>query len=391
MPTLLSPAPGHARVVERASLPALWEEAFAHVAKDQRYYELVEETLGGQFDCRYLVLEDGNGQPRAVQPFFLADQDLVTASSPVLRGLVNGLRRLSPRLLRLKLLMVGCAAGEGHLDADDEEEQHWIADATRRALPRLAREHGASMIVWKDFPARYRAGLQSLVRSTHGAGEYVRIPSMPATRLELNFADYEDYMRRHLSRVTRKSLRRKFKAATRNGAERLEMSVVNDVSDFVHELHPLYMQVFERSTLHFEHLTPEFFLQLGRRMSDRARFFVWRLDGRAVAFSVCLQHGDMLTDEYLGLDYRVALDMHLYFLTLRDIFSWAINQGLRTYFSTPLNYDPKLHLGFELAPLDLYVRATTPWIQPLIRRALPFIEPTRSEPLLQKFPNPQEL
>lgn len=391
MPTLLTAAPGHARVVARESLPAFWEEAFAHIAKDQRYYELVEDTLGGQFDCRYLLLEDQAGRARAVQPFFLADQDLVTASSPVLRGLVSSLRKLAPRLLRLKLLMVGCAAGEGHLNTTDVEEQRWIAEATRRALPRLARDHGASLVVWKDFPARYREGLQPLIHSSPSSGEYVRIPSMPATRLALNFSDYDDYLRRHISRVTRKNLRRKFKAAARHGADRLEMTVVSDISDIVDDLHPLYSQVFERSSLRFEHLTPEFLRELGRRMPDRARFFVWRLDGQPVAFSVCIQHGDTLSDEYLGLDYRVALDMHLYFLTLRDIFSWAMSQGLRTYFSTPLNYDPKLHLGFELAPLDLYVRATAPWLQPLIRRALPFIEPTRSEPLLQKFPNPQEL
>ena len=34
--------------------------------------------------------------------------------------------------------------------------------------------------------------------------------------------------------------------------------------------------------------------------------------------------------------------------TLRDILTWAIENGLHTYFSTPLNYEPKLHLGFEL-------------------------------------------
>ena len=391
MPTLLSPASGHARLVARASLPALWDEAFGHLAKDQRYYGLVEDTLGGQFDCRYLVLEDAAGQARAVQPFFLADQDLVTASSPVLRGLVGALRKLAPRLLRLKLLMVGCAAGEGHLDAQDPKEQQWIAQATRRVLPRLAREHGASLIVWKDFPSRYREGLQPLVKSSGDSREYVRIPSMPATRLALEFADYEDYMRRHLSRVTRKSLRRKFKSSTRHGADRLEMSVVSDISDIVSELHPLYTQVFERSSLRFEHLTPAFLSELGRRMPDRARFFIWRLDGRPVAFSVCILHGDTLSDEYLGLDYRVALDLHLYFITMRDIFAWSMAQGLRTYFSTPLNYDPKLHLGFELAPLDLYVRASAPWLQPLVRRALPLIEPTRSEPLLREFPNPHEL
>ena len=387
MPTVLSRAPHKARVVTRAQLPALWDGAYAHLAKDQRYFEVVDETLGDQFDCRYLVLEDPEGQPRAIQPYFLAHQDLVAATSPALQALARTLRRLSPSLLRLKILMVGCAAGEGHLDATDLEEQQWIVQGVAAELPRLAAEHGASLIVWKDFPSGYRPALSQL---TQGEGNYVRIASMPATGVRLDFADYEAYLTQHLSRVTRKNLRRKFKASARRGAP-LEMSVVSDASSVADEIHGLYMQVFERSSLRFEQLTPEFFAQLSKRMPDRARFFLWRCEGRLVAFSLCMVNGDTIYDEYLGLDYSVALDRHLYFVTLRDIFSWAIAQGLSTYRSTPLNYDPKLHLGFELAPLDLYVRAASPLLQAVIRRALPLIEPTRAEPVLRRFPNAHEL
>lgn len=390
MPTVLSRAAHKARVVSRAQLPALWDSAFDHLAKDQRYYEVVDETLGDQFDCRYLVLEDPEGQPRAIQPFFVANQDLVAATSPTLQVIVEKLRRVSPGLLRLKILMVGCAAGEGQLDAEDPAEQRWIASGVAAELPRLAREHGASLIVWKDFPSRYRKALEPLTNRTHAAGDYLRVASMPATGVTLAFDGYEDYLSRHLSRVTRKNLRRKYKASARRGGN-LEMSVVNDVTAAATEIHALYAQVLARSSLHFEKLTPEFFRQLSARMPERVRFFLWRLDGRLVAFSLCLVHGDTLYDEYLGLDYSVALDRHLYFVTLRDIFSWGIAQGLRTYRSTPLNYDPKLHLGFELAPLDLYVRAVSPLLQPIIRRALPFIEPTRAEPVLQRFPNAHEL
>ncbi len=390
MPIALTRAAHHARVVSRAQLPAFWDSAFGHLAKDQRYYNVVDETLGGQFDCRYLVLEDPEGQPRAIQPFFVAHQDLVAATSPTLQALVQKLRRLTPGLLRLKILMVGCAAGEGHLDAEDEDEQHWIMQGVAAALPELAREHGASLIVWKDFPSRYRAAMQPLTERDQPGGEYVRIASMPATGLSLTFDDYEDYLSRHLSRATRKNLRRKYKASARRGGP-LELSVVNDVSGIVPELHRLYAQVLARSSLKFEQLTPEFFRQLSRQMPDRVRFFLWREEGRLVAFSLCIVHDGTIYDEYLGLDYSVALDRHLYFVTLRDIFSWAIAQGLRRYQSTPLNYDPKLHLGFELAPLDLYVRAVSPLLQPFIRRTLPLIEPTRAEPTLQRFPNAHEL
>jgi hypothetical protein len=69
----------------------------------------------------------------------------------------------------------------------------------------------------------------------------------------------------------------------------------------------------------FEKLTKEYLSKLGQLMPERARFFIWRLGRRIIAFSICMVHDGTIYDEYLGLDYSVALDLHLYFYTLRDI------------------------------------------------------------------------
>ena len=126
-------------------------------------------------------------------------------------------------------------------------------------------------------------------------------------------------------------------------------------------------------------------------MSDRAIFFIWRHKGRAVAFCSCLRHNGVLRDNYIGLDYEVALKGHLYFVTMRDMLTWALVNGYRTYYSAPLNYEPKYHLRHELVPLDLYVRATSGWLNPLLRLALPFLEPTRYDSIIPKFANANEL
>src|SRR3954468_11789601 len=53
-----------------------WSRAFASHRKDFRYYEVVEETILQGFDYHYFVITDPDGGVRAVQPFFLLDQDL---------------------------------------------------------------------------------------------------------------------------------------------------------------------------------------------------------------------------------------------------------------------------------------------------------------------------
>jgi predicted N-acyltransferase len=283
----------------------------------------------------------------------------------------------------MKTLMVGCSAGEGHLGACRPEDAPWTAEALHSFLKAFARETRAPLVVLKDFPSRYREPLRSF--SSDG---YTRIASMPMTRLSLHYRDFDEYLA-SLGKATRKNLRRKFRKAAQSAP--IEFEVLTDITPVIDEVYPLYLQVHARSKLHFEKLTPEYFCRLGREMPERTRFFVWRQHGRAIAFSLCLVHNGTIYDEYLGLDYRVALELSLYYYTLRDIISWALAQGLRSYCSSPLNYDPKLHLGCELVPLDLYVMHTGLLINPLFRRALRFLQPTRHDPVLKQFANAHEL
>ena len=367
---------------ELQNLPA-WREPFRDQCKDERFYELISATLAADFDYFFLLLEDEEHRVRAIQPLFFVRQNLTEALSGPLRLTLDRIRRRFPRFLTLKMLMVGCAAGESHLGACRPEDAEWVAQALHSCLKIFARESRASLVVLKDFPARYRESLRSF--SKNG---YTRIPSMPMTRLSLGYRDFEEYLR-SLGKATRKNLRRKFRKTAQRAP--IHFEVLSDITSMIDQIYPLYLQVHGRSKLHFEKLTPEYFCRLGREMPGRARFFIWRQEEKAIAFSLCLVHGETIYDDYLGLDYRVAFDLNLYFYTLRDIISWALAQGLRFYCSSPLNYDPKLHLGCELLPLDLYVMHTGALLNPIFRRLLRFLGPTRHDPILRKFPNAREL
>jgi predicted N-acyltransferase len=360
-----------------------WQRAFHNRCKDHRYYEIVEETLEGGFEYRYLLLEDSSGNTRAVQPVFFLRQNLIEGVPGKIRSVVDAIRKILPRFLTMRVLMVGCAAGTGDLDACEEKDEAWVANALQASLSTYARQNKASLIVLKDFPATYRSELE-----TFPLNGYARIPSMPMTRLPLYYHNWDEYFRT-LSKATRKDLRRKFRKAGR--APTIEMAVVTDISPFIDEIYPLYLAVHERSPFKFETLTKDYFRAVAQRMPERARFFIWRQLGKIVAFSFCLVCDDKIYDECIGLDYSVALDLHLYFYTLRDIISWALQQDLKYYYSNPLNYEPKLHLDCELVPLDLYVMHTNPLLNPIFRRLIKYLGPTRHDPVLHRFPNADQL
>lgn len=378
-------AQGTARFLKLSDVRNLdaWQHAFQGKCKDHRYYELIEETLANDFEYRYAVLEDSAGNVRGIQPVIFVQQNLVEGIRGIFRNMVDSIRRRFPRFLTMRVLMVGCAAGPGELDATSLEDGKWIAEALGATLRDYARANKASLVVFKDFQASHRPAMTVLSENS-----FARLPSMPMTRLATPFQNFDEYLQT-LGYVSRKSLRRKFRKTER--AAKIDMQVVNEASAVIDQIYPLYLQVHERSPMKFEHLSKDFFLRIAKERPDRVRFFIWRIGDKIVAFSLCLLCGDTLYDEVIGLDYGVALDLHLYFYTMRDVIRWAIEQKLRNYVSGPLNYDPKLHLGHELAPLDLYVMHTKRWLNPIFQFALKYLEPTRHDPVLKKFPNAAEL
>ena len=90
--------------------------------------------------------------------------------------------------------MVGCAAGEGHLDGA-ERLHRASAEILATSITSLAREMNAPLIVLKEFSAQYRDSLQCLVH--HG---FARVPSMPNTRLNIDYANFDDYMNKALGK-----------------------------------------------------------------------------------------------------------------------------------------------------------------------------------------------
>src|SRR5215470_19193455 len=144
------------RIASRAEISRLpqWQSAFAQERKDHRYYELLEDTLKDGFTYGYLIVENDR-IVRAIQPYFLVDQDLLAGMSGGNTKIVTALRRLWPRFMRARTLMVGCAAGEGHLDGDDATKSE-TAETFGQSLLGVARDLNCAMIVLKEFRSEER-------------------------------------------------------------------------------------------------------------------------------------------------------------------------------------------------------------------------------------------
>jgi peptidoglycan biosynthesis/recognition FemAB-like protein len=373
-------------VVSRAELSgcAPWTSTFTDQRKDYRYYEILDDTLQGNFEYRYFAIVDSNGDVRAVQPFFLVDQDILEGLGAERTNWISRVRRFYPRFLKLRTLMVGCSAGEAHLAATETLPADIVAEILSNGIIKQAKSLNAKLIVLKEFPSRYRKALHCFLQCG-----FVRAPSMPMTMLDIRYDSFDAYMVKALKSSSRRKLRKNLEATA--GVSDICMSVTDDATSFVDEIYPLYLQVFERSRMQFEKLTKDFLRQIGQRMNDKVRFFAWRRGNTLVAFSLCMVQGDSLYAEYVGFDYAVALDLHLYHYVVRDMISWGIGKGYKWFRSSGLNYDPKLHMRHRLDPIDLYVRHTSILANAIFRLTLPWIIPVRYDATLKLFANYKDL
>jgi hypothetical protein len=64
-----------------------WESAFVGQRKDHRFYELVEDTIRQGFDYQYFAIKNSDGEVRAIQPFFILEQDLLAGMNPRIRAM----------------------------------------------------------------------------------------------------------------------------------------------------------------------------------------------------------------------------------------------------------------------------------------------------------------
>src|SRR3954449_1428455 len=153
-------------VVSRAEISgcAPWTSTFTDQRKDYRYYEILEDTLRDQFEHGYFAVVDSRGRARAIQPFFLVDQDILEGLGAERVYLISLVRRFYPRFLKLRTLMVGCSAGEAHLATTETLPANIVAETLSDGIIEQAKSLNAQLIVLKEFPSRYRNILHHFVQ-----------------------------------------------------------------------------------------------------------------------------------------------------------------------------------------------------------------------------------
>lgn len=356
--------------------PKDWENVFPASSQSYYFFKTVDETLTRQFKFYHIVISRDN-RAVCIAPCFTMDYPLDTTVNGTPKKMITLLRKIFPRFLITRVFACGSVAGEGEIGIHNSGNPSEIINQLTAEMHKIAKKEKARLIAFKDFAHHYNPLLEPLARKG-----FRKIESYPAVELDIDFKSFDEHVA-SLSKSTRKDLKRKFRKI--NALTELKMEVRNEVEGCLDEIYNLYLNTFEKSTVKFEKVTKEFFRDISKNMAGDTKYFLWRYNGKLVAFDLCVASGDLLVDEYIGLDYDVAYENHLYFVTFRDIVNWCIENGIRKYRSGALNYDPKKRLDFKFLPQYVHAKHSNPLVNLFLRMASPFLNPEKSDPVLRSI------
>ena len=340
-----------------------WEKVFPDVLESYDFFKTIDESNLEQFSLYYIMVYDRT-TPVGATVCFLMNYSMDSNIGGSVKRITSSIRKLVPNIFSLKILFCGNPLGQGRIGAIGQTEA--VIKALLRRMEQVSRKNRAAVMVFKGFDQASTTLLDSLQKSGFSKTE-----CLPSTELRMGFKDFEEYLKT-LSSANRYDLRRKFKKV--QGQVDIGLEIVSDLeNDTLQKVYRLYLDLVNRHDMGFELLPIEFFKNISKNMPKHARYFLWRIEGRLVAFMLCFVSKDLFMDYYLGLDYSVAHKYHLYFIKLRDTLNWCIKHGINKYDMGFTGYDTKRRLNFDLVPLYTYVKLRNRALGPVYNLICKFI------------------
>lgn len=346
-----------------------WEAVFKDMPEGYPFYELLESSCLQEFSFHYLILYEGDSVV-LIAPLFIADFNLDIAAGNFIKGSIQLLRKIFPRLLIIRTLFCGSPFGEHGIVGirDSFEHKNSLIAELLKGIEGFCEEKEIPLILFKDFLPKETLFLDALVPCG-----FFKVKSFPCAVTELRrFSSFDDYLA-SLGSATRKNLRREIKKAY-SGAE-ITVQTVSRIDDMIGDIYRLYLNTYGAGMTKFEKLTREFFLGAGRKMAAHAQFFLYYVNGKLSAFNLCFVYPDLFIDKFIGFDYDISKQVHLYYLSWCYNVEWCLKRNIGFYQTGQTDYGAKVKLGAKLILLYAYLRHRNCAVNAIFALLAKFLKP----------------
>jgi predicted N-acyltransferase len=349
----------------------------ADLTMDRRLIGAYQATMAEQCRSFVIVIRDQAGKAVGLACACLFRVDV--GYFPWLDGLVARVRKIWRNCLKIGVLFCGLPipAGQNHLRIAASADRAAVLAELDTAMRKLAGDHGAMLVVVKEFSAVECDGLRTLLDRGYLRG------GIPARHLMVgqfgSFANYLAAIKARYRWQVNRSLKKLESAGLRVEQVRGPVDLPRVYTD---EVHRLYEAVQRRSNYRLEHYPAEFIRELGRQFGDDASLTCIYQGQRLVGFTVGLARGSIYHNLYSGLDYDLRTAGDLYFNLFYHDLDFAWKRGAKEVHLGQTSDRFKSRLGTQSEPMYLFIRPCNRIIRRGLKTfskwVLPRMEPVES-------------
>ncbi|SDB81218.1 GNAT family N-acetyltransferase [Acinetobacter boissieri] len=250
-------------------------------------------------------------------------------------------------------------------------EQHTAQQLLERIQPHC-KQHSLTII--KDLPlqspllpAKDNLFSQQLIQEAQKQG-FLAVEGQALAYVKIDFFDQEDFLSR-FSKSRRKNFKRKLKHL-----DELHIDVKHTGDEYFNnpdtlkQLYALYLEVYQQSDIHFDLLSLEFFTTILQEHSQNGRVFMYWKEQVLVGYNICYIHNNALIDKYIGLNYSLALDYNLYFISWFVNLDYAKSNALDFYVAGWTDPEVKAQLGAQFTFTQHLVWVKSPMLRFILKK-----------------------
>lgn len=316
-----------------------------------------------------------------VVPGFLAELDLFTTADKRIKNFYQKYKKFLPPFMRgfLKpsVVFVGTTVSEYALFPDGID-----VEGFRKSAVSKLDDHNLRFLIVKDIPMespllsdRENKVSSAMISALRDSGFFI-LSGQALGYVPVSFHSTDEYLQR-LSRSRRKDIKRKLRSFAAITVEQLRTGDGFFTDSSVELLYGLYVNVYEKSDIHFDMLTLPFFRKVFRDEDGGGIVFLYRSGGKIIGFNLCFIVRDYLMDKYVGFLYPEARELNLYFVSWLHNLDFCIRNKLKAMVAGWTDPAIKSYLGAEFTYTYHAVFVRNPLLRLILRGFKSFFESDR--------------
>lgn len=324
---------------------------------------------------------NGNAKPL---PGFITRLDLSVAADKTAKKLLNKMRWLLPKP---RTLFIGTTVSEYALFPAGVEP----GKLKEQVLSKL-HELGFPFLIIKDIPqespilSNEENTFSKQLISHLKENDFLIVSGQALAYVPIDFPSVDAYLER-FSKSRRKDFRRKLRSLDKITIDRISTGDGFSNDSLVETLYALYLNVFNKSEIHFDKLSFPFFKKVLQDKQNGGIVFLYRHQDAIIGFNICFFVKGYLVDKYIGFHYPEAQQFNLYFLSWFYNLSFCIEHNLKVFIAGWTDPEIKAYLGANFTSTYHAVYIKNPLVRFLMNKVKFLFEPDKKmlEKMLEKM------